>query len=230
MPSLTTRTELTETPADNDLLHIIDVSDTTDGANGTSKKIRRDNLVAGLGGGGGDGIGQATFLSGSNDIVSNAVVTSFASFSFSADTIYFAPYVAPRDIDIDAIGFNCSGSANVKFCIYEADANGAPSTLISGTGSVAASGGAVEQSITAVTLESGKLYWIGFKLDDSLSVSIMATTTSYVVAATDFSTSNFRRSIAISDTFSNAFSNPITFNASTDLASTGQAIIFMRVV
>ena len=47
MAQLTSKTELT-TPADDDLLHIIDVSDTTDGANGTSKKIEKSNLISGL--------------------------------------------------------------------------------------------------------------------------------------------------------------------------------------
>lgn len=40
--------ELSETPANGDLLHIVDVSDTTDNADGTSKKITRQNLVGGL--------------------------------------------------------------------------------------------------------------------------------------------------------------------------------------
>jgi len=44
MAQLTSKTELTE-PADNDLLHIIDTSDTTDGALGTSKKIQHSNLI-----------------------------------------------------------------------------------------------------------------------------------------------------------------------------------------
>lgn len=48
MAILTTRTALAETPASGDLLHIVDVSDTTDNAAGTSKKITRANLVGGL--------------------------------------------------------------------------------------------------------------------------------------------------------------------------------------
>lgn len=40
--------ELNATPADGDLLHIVDVSDTTDTPDGTSKKITRANLVGGL--------------------------------------------------------------------------------------------------------------------------------------------------------------------------------------
>ena len=42
---LTDLTELT-TPADNDFLYIVDVSDTTESAQGTSKKIRKSNITA----------------------------------------------------------------------------------------------------------------------------------------------------------------------------------------
>lgn len=49
---LTALTSLGETPATGDLAYIVDVSDTTDGASGTSKKITRANLVGGLAGSG----------------------------------------------------------------------------------------------------------------------------------------------------------------------------------
>jgi len=44
---LTDLTELT-TPADNDFLYIVDVSDTTESAQGTSKKIRKDKVDSGV--------------------------------------------------------------------------------------------------------------------------------------------------------------------------------------
>lgn len=46
MPKLTDRTALNETPAVGDLLHIVDISDTTDSSSGTSKKITTTNLLA----------------------------------------------------------------------------------------------------------------------------------------------------------------------------------------
>ena len=46
---ITDLTALT-TPASGDLLYIVDVSDTTGSANGTSKKITKDNLLTGIGG------------------------------------------------------------------------------------------------------------------------------------------------------------------------------------
>lgn len=45
---LTALTELNETPASGDWLYIVDVSDTTDGANGSSRKITRTNAIGGL--------------------------------------------------------------------------------------------------------------------------------------------------------------------------------------
>jgi len=45
---LTAQDALAETPASGDLLYIVDVSDTTDGVSGSSKKITRTNLVGGL--------------------------------------------------------------------------------------------------------------------------------------------------------------------------------------
>ena len=48
---ITGLTELATTPADDDLVQIIDVSDTTFSANGTNKKIQVSNLLAGAGGG-----------------------------------------------------------------------------------------------------------------------------------------------------------------------------------
>jgi len=47
---VTDLTELTSV-ADDDLIMVVDVSDTTDSDDGTSKKISKSNLVAGLGGG-----------------------------------------------------------------------------------------------------------------------------------------------------------------------------------
>ena len=41
-------TELAETPHADDLFYVVDVSDTTDGATGTNKKVKRSNVVGGL--------------------------------------------------------------------------------------------------------------------------------------------------------------------------------------
>ena len=48
---LTAKTELTETPHADDVVYIVDVSDTTDSPQGSSKKIKYSNLVDNTGGG-----------------------------------------------------------------------------------------------------------------------------------------------------------------------------------
>lgn len=48
MALLTSRTALAAKPADGDLLHVVDVSDTTDNANGTSKKVTKAYLTQDL--------------------------------------------------------------------------------------------------------------------------------------------------------------------------------------
>ncbi|MDC1191199.1 hypothetical protein N8148_03260 [Gammaproteobacteria bacterium] len=48
MAILTSRTELAAKPADTDLIHVVDVSDVTDAASGTSKKITAANLKLNL--------------------------------------------------------------------------------------------------------------------------------------------------------------------------------------
>ena len=49
---VTDRTELAVQPANDDLIHIVDVDDTTDSADGTSKRITVQNLLLGASGGG----------------------------------------------------------------------------------------------------------------------------------------------------------------------------------
>lgn len=45
---LTDRTALTTRPAESDVLHVVDVSDTTDSAEGTSKQVAVSNLLGGM--------------------------------------------------------------------------------------------------------------------------------------------------------------------------------------
>ena len=48
MANITSKPQLNETPADDDKFYIVDVSDTTDNANGSDKHVTRANLVGGL--------------------------------------------------------------------------------------------------------------------------------------------------------------------------------------
>jgi len=91
---LTDRTELTVQPADDDLVHVVDVDDTTGSADGTSKKITVQNLLLGAGGssttitvrnnsGGTITKGKAVYITG---VVSGTPTISLASNLSSSTT------------------------------------------------------------------------------------------------------------------------------------------------
>ena len=73
-------TELSETPANGDLILIQDVSDTTDSSSGTTKRITYSNLTSGLGGGGGglSNVVEDTTpqLGGDLDVNGNSIVST----------------------------------------------------------------------------------------------------------------------------------------------------------
>ena len=74
-------TELSEAPANGDLILIQDVSDTTDTSNGTTKRITYSNLTSGLGGGGGGGLSNVVEdttpqLGGNLDVNGNSIVST----------------------------------------------------------------------------------------------------------------------------------------------------------
>ena len=70
---LTDRSALAETPADGDLIHVVDVSDTTDSADGTSKKVAYSNVKYTHPNHSGD---VTSTGDGATTIASNAVTTS----------------------------------------------------------------------------------------------------------------------------------------------------------
>jgi len=72
-------TELSETPANGDLILVQDISDTTDSKNGTTKRVTYSNLTSGLGGGSGlSNIVEDTTpqLGGSLDVNGKSIVST----------------------------------------------------------------------------------------------------------------------------------------------------------
>lgn len=71
-------TELSEVPANGDLILIQDVSDTTDSSSGTTKRITYSNLTSGLGGGGMSDVVDDTTpqLGGNLDVNGNSIVST----------------------------------------------------------------------------------------------------------------------------------------------------------
>jgi len=83
---LTDRTELTTAPASDDVLHIVDVNDTTGSPAGTSKKIKVSTLITGGGGGVTSVTGTAPVVSsgGTTPAISITAATTGAAGSMSS--------------------------------------------------------------------------------------------------------------------------------------------------
>ena len=98
-------TDLTElaTTADNaDFLHIIDTSDTTGGAAGTSKKVLISNLPSG--GGGGASFGSERVVGDVLPCGSDANSGSYNGFTIVADRFYLVPFQVRGTMDVTLLG------------------------------------------------------------------------------------------------------------------------------
>jgi len=107
---ITDLTELAATPANDDVLHIIDVSDTTGGAAGTSKKIQITNLPSGGGSGTVTSVATGTGLTG-------GPVTTSGTISLDDTAVAAGTYVSPESVTVNAQGQLTSitgGGATIK--------------------------------------------------------------------------------------------------------------------
>jgi len=73
---ITDLTELTTTPGNDDVLHIVDISDTTGGSAGTSKKIKVSTLPSGGGGGSGTVTSVALAVPSALSVAGSPVTTA----------------------------------------------------------------------------------------------------------------------------------------------------------
>jgi len=89
---LTDRTELAATPANGDLLHVVDIDDTTGSAAGTSKKITVQNLLAAASGGGGAQV--LTVRNNTGSTINAATAVYIDGVTGSTPTINLADHTA----------------------------------------------------------------------------------------------------------------------------------------
>ena len=119
---LTAKTELTSI-ASGDVLHVVDVSDTTDGANGTSKKITKANLVTGLATtditGLTSGVAELNILDGATldvtelnhvDGVTSAIQTQIDTKSPTASPTFTGTVTVPTPFTIGAVSMTATGT------------------------------------------------------------------------------------------------------------------------
>ena len=99
---LTDLTELT-TPADNDFLYIVDVSDTTESAQGTSKKIRKDKVDSGA--------SKENIANKQNDLTPDGTGTKYPT----VDAVNTIDLQKAIDVNGEAFFNNLEGSQYVAF-------------------------------------------------------------------------------------------------------------------
>jgi len=99
---LTDLTELT-TPADNDFLYIVDVSDTTESAQGTSKKIRKDKVDSGA--------SKENIANKQNDLTPDGTGTKYPT----VDAVNTIDLHKVLDVNGEAFFNNLEGSQYVAF-------------------------------------------------------------------------------------------------------------------
>ena len=140
--------ELNETPATGDLLHIVDVSDTTETGAGSSKKITRANLVGGLVSlTGVETLTNKTIGAGALTLAESASIaldpslsadgtysgvtitgTAGAALAFG-DLCYFAAADSRWEL-CDADSNTTAGGVLMGFCVQAAAADGDPTTML----------------------------------------------------------------------------------------------------
>ena len=100
---ITALTELAAGPAATDMIPIVDVSDTTDAATGTTKKITATNVAKGIGIGAGTTTAEPMNINTSNGTVGiGQAATSSVELTVAGQTRCFNP----------------SGSTGLTYCLY----------------------------------------------------------------------------------------------------------------
>ncbi|WP_444452047.1 hypothetical protein ACTTAI_13395 [Rhodobacter capsulatus] len=88
------------------------------------------------------------------------------------------PYIPRADMTIVALAVNCTtavASALGKFVIYDSDALGRPTTLLSESATVDLSTTGVKEAALSINLRAGHTYWLGFRHSSTASISTWPT-------------------------------------------------------
>ena len=179
--------------ANTDVFEIVDVSDTTDAATGTNKKItaaEAESLFSPL-----------QFLRGATldryipfNVKRN--VASPGTAAVTAGRFYSFPWYCDSVITIDRVAAEVTTgtTGNIQIGIYPVDSTGSPVGLapVVSTGNIAVSGTGVKTATVSYTLYPG-LYWIGFHSDTGNTFRSIALASGYQLAQ-GFPSSSFTSS------------------------------------
>ena len=165
--AITGHTEITASQVhDDDVLEIVDLSDTTDAPSGTNKKMKASQARSLFG----------VFCDKSRGAATNRWqfpsdnLTALGSVAATINVLRAVPFPVRFPTRIDRLGCQVltGTTGKIRIFIYADDGNGYPGTLVAQSGELLVTTPAIYYGAIDVTLQPG-LYWFGFITDTANS-------------------------------------------------------------
>ncbi len=144
-------------------------------------------------------------------IGNSANATALGTQAQVANRTIIAPFVPAYTTAIDQLGLSVStllAGASAKCVIFEADANGRPTTLLRETATIdAATTGTRFASITSLSLEAGRTYWIGVRASGTFTLRTLAVGALPALSYTNAATPAANQVLIRTETYATAAAN-----------------------
>jgi hypothetical protein len=109
----------------------------------------------------------------------------------AVDAERISPWLCPYNINIDQLGVSVStllAGSNLKVTIYNSDDNGRPSTLVAESANISGAATGTFFATVSVSLQKGKLYWIGVRYSGTVTIRAVAQAGSTLLSVTNAAT------------------------------------------
>jgi hypothetical protein len=213
-----------------DVFEIVDISDTTDAATGTNKKITSVELkklvlpelkLIGV---------TANRRHGNQRFSSNAFIT----VAMTANQLLATPLWIERETTIDKLGFEITTGTTGKMwvAIYSQGADGFPSALVAFSGEQTITAAAVYEglSVASVTLQPG-MYWIACLTNTANTLrTVTATNTQPFMGAPSTIGSNLGTAYFVNLTYQATPPDPFTGGGTVSNAGLNAPFLFFRAI
>lgn len=206
--------------ADTDVFEIVDVSDTTDAATGTNKKMTVAELKQLI-----PFIDKVTG-SAQDRYLPQSDYHSQTTIALTINVLRAVPYPIRFPITIDKLGIEVTSgtTGNIRIGIYNSDANGMPNSLIVDSGEIAISGTGAKIVNVNVNLAPG-LYWWAYNTDTANTLRALSNMYHAIGYGPTFGASFVGSIATIARTYQ---ALPSSFGAAT-FSNPGHPIIFFRI-
>ncbi len=158
---ITAHTEiLADAVAEDDVIEIVDISDTTDAASGTNKKLSKKEIKATL------SFNERMIGTSQNRRHGPSGNANLGTLALSINALRACPIYIPQRVTIDKLGVEITAgtSGNIWVALYSCAANGAPDALVAWSGELTVTAPGVYEGLSgggSVVVEPGT-YWIAY--------------------------------------------------------------------